>query len=125
MEIVERSVFAESPDVPGPGVALLRAEVDLDLASVARGERELRAVAERDPHCRAVIVEFAPGTFVCVRGLHLLVDFADRLHDTGAHLFACAPPWGLARMLEILQIHSELTVVASVPDAMRAALSEQ
>ena len=125
METADRSVFALSPESPASGITLLRAVVDLDLATVGQGERELQAVLDRDPPCRTVIVEFAPSTFVCVRGLHLLVDFADRLNGTGGHLIACAPPWGLARMVEILEIRSDLTIVPSVHDAMRAALAER
>ena len=124
MQPVERAVFALSPDSPADGVTVVRVLADLDLASVATGERQLRAVLERVPFGRILVLEFTPGTFVCVRGLHLLVDFAHRLHREGGHLIACAPPWGLARMVEILELRSDLTIVASVHDAMRMALAE-
>jgi anti-anti-sigma factor len=111
-------------DLPDtPNVALLRVVADLDIAPIAATERELVAVLDVDPLHRAVILDVGLGAFVSTQGLRLLLDLNRRLRSSDRRLLLCAPPPGLRRMIEVLNLDHEIELLATVHEAIPAVAS--
>lgn len=101
-----RAVFA--PDFTrgsAPGAWLL-AMADLEMAREAQARAELTELCTTGP--ARIVMQFADGAYVDVRGLSVLIDGARTLGRRGGGLLLLDPPYSLRRMIQVLDITAEL-----------------
>jgi anti-anti-sigma factor len=103
------------------GVTWMRAQDDLDIATVAPARAQLCELLDGDAAPRCVLVYLGDECFVDVRGLRLLVGAVGRMRGRGGHLAVVAPPYCVRRMADRLALGEELPLLPTARHAVRWA----
>jgi anti-anti-sigma factor len=103
------------------GVTWVRAEDDLDTATVASARAQLCELLDGDAAPRCVLVYLGDECFVDVRGLRLLVGAVERMRGCGGHLAVVAPPYCVRRMAHRLDLGEDLPLMPTARHAVRWA----
>jgi anti-anti-sigma regulatory factor len=94
-----------------------RIRFDLDLATLSDARRHLRAICATAVSDHLVVVEFAPGRFVAVCGLRLLLEGAESVRLRGGEFAVMRPPPSLRRMHAVFELGSALPMIDRPGDA--------
>ena len=116
MQESERAVFELATDRGAPGVTWIRARVDLDMATVPSGRRELAAMCTDG--VRWLLVDIGASCFVDARGLQMLLDTSRTLRDRGGELLVVSDSRALRRVLQILNLDGDLVLRRSAREAL-------
>lgn len=109
------AVFVPVEDRCSAGVIWARVEVDLDLAAVPAGRRELTALCAG--RVCWLLVEIAPDRFVDLRGVRLLLDAARPLRARGGDLLLVSGSPQLRRVWQLLDLDGDLPLLGSAREA--------